>query len=66
MRTFLVLLFTLMAVTATMAVVCEPNICSRVRCAQMKAEDCAAKGTGYQLVEHAGFCGCCSMVSCLL
>ncbi|KAH9406899.1 hypothetical protein TYRP_013164 [Tyrophagus putrescentiae] len=60
MRTFLVLLFALMAVTASMADICFPNICSYARCVQLREKDCAAKGADWHLIPFAGFCGCCS------
>ncbi len=63
MRTFLVLLFALMAVTASMADICFPNICSYARCVQLREKDCAAKGADWHLIPFAGFCGCCSKVS---
>src|SRR5699024_3544012 len=56
----LILLVALAAVSATMAFVCTPDICSRVHCAQVKAVECEAKGKHFHLIEHAGFCGCCS------
>ncbi|KAK7482967.1 hypothetical protein BaRGS_00025744 [Batillaria attramentaria] len=44
-----------LAISCASAIVCEPDICARVRCAAVTAESCA----NGNIVQGGGYCGCC-------
>ncbi|XP_064594663.1 uncharacterized protein LOC135461473 [Liolophura sinensis] len=48
------LLVLALGVSMSYAMVCPPDICTRVRCAGIRAEDCAGR-----VDANGGFCGCC-------
>ena len=59
MRSTFILLLALAAVSAAFAYKCDPHVCTRIMCAQVKEAECQAKGPEFHMMEAAGFCGCC-------
>ena len=62
-RTFAVLLLVATMATVSLAIVCPPNACEKMRCAEeLGAEaECMSRGEPgrFRFLAKGGFCGCC-------